>query len=85
MPSWPGITPSAPTRAGTAKGAPRCRPFYFTFSLDVPDGLGTDMIWIFEKPSYVTSVPEPSTLFLLVGGGLIGLGITGWRRRAKKL
>ena len=41
-----------------------------TYSIDVPDGLSVDMIWVMEKP--LAPVPIPPALYLF-GTGLLGL------------
>jgi hypothetical protein len=51
----------------------------FSFSLDVPDHLGVQRVWLFEQP---TLVPEPSG-FALLGAGLGALALCGYMRAPK--
>jgi len=53
-------------------GAPNNTPVFFTFSIDVPDGISS-----FTLRGVPTVVPEPASL-LLLGSGLAGMGL--WRR-----
>jgi hypothetical protein len=51
---------------------------------DIPDGISSnanyEMFFGSAIPSTVAPVPEPST-WLLLGTGLVGLALYGWRKR----